>query len=349
MLNTRELFLILHKQQVPEGYRENTGSGDTEMDFALLKSFIAVADEKSISSAAQHLFISQQTLSKQIAKLEEELGTPLFVRSRPLGLTADGVNFLRTAKGIMALKQQYEDSCSKRIGKSQYIHMGIEHSIAQAVLPHVLPDFLAAHPDTYVKLSEASPEILQKAISHEGVDLVIGSINNPPDTHEIVELCYKPMLLVVPKPVMERLSGDRLDEMVGRFSQMADMRYFRDEPFIKISRVSSGGRALSAYLKHFDMEPRFVCELTNLENGFQLANSGMGLFIYPKFFWDMISAELQEDYLNNIYLFPLPQLPELESICAYYHKETGLHGRTKALFDAFVEFFNCYMEGGCGK
>ena len=41
------------------------------MDFSLLKSFIAVADEKSISVAAKHLFISQQSLSKQIAKLEE--------------------------------------------------------------------------------------------------------------------------------------------------------------------------------------------------------------------------------------------------------------------------------------
>ena len=76
------------------------------MDFSLLKSFIAVADEKSISVAAKHLFISQQSLSKQIAKLEEELGTQLFVRSRPLGLTEDGFQFLRVAKGILQLKQQ---------------------------------------------------------------------------------------------------------------------------------------------------------------------------------------------------------------------------------------------------
>ena len=78
------------------------------MDFSLLKSFIAVADEKSISVAAKHLFISQQSLSKQIAKLEEELGTQLFVRSRPLGLTEAGFQFLRVAKGILQLKQQDE-------------------------------------------------------------------------------------------------------------------------------------------------------------------------------------------------------------------------------------------------
>ncbi|MBQ8216773.1 MAG: LysR family transcriptional regulator [Oscillospiraceae bacterium] len=319
------------------------------MDFGLLKSFIAVADEKSFSTAAQHLFISQQTLSKQIAKLEEELGTHLFVRSRPLGLTPDGVNFLRTAKGIMALKQQYEDSCSKRMGNGEFVHLGIEHSIARAILPHVLPDFVDKNPGTFVKLSEASPEVLQKAVSHDAVDLVIGSIYNPPDTHETVKLCPKPMLLVVPRAIMERLAGDELENKLREFEKCAELRYFKDEPFIKTARVSSGGRALSCYLKFYDIEPKFVCELTNLENGFQLANSGMGIFLYPKFFWDMLDAELREDYLKNIYVFPLPYLAELESICAYYHKENGLTGKTRELFDSIVEFFACYEKSYMDK
>ena len=319
------------------------------MDFSLLKSFIAVADEKSFSTAAQHLFISQQTLSKQIAKLEEELGTHLFVRSRPLGLTPDGVNFLRTAKGIMALKQQYEDSCSKRMGNGEFVHLGIEHSVACAILPHVLPDFIDKNPNTFVKLSEASPEVLQKAVSHDAVDLVIGSIYNPPDTHETVKLCSKPMLLVVPRAMMERLAGEELEEKLREFEKCADLAYFRDEPFIKTARVSSGGRALSSYLKFYNIEPKFVCELTNLENGFQLANSGMGIFLYPKFFWDMLDVELREDYLKNIYVFPLPYLAELESICAYYQKENGLAGKTKELFDSIVEFFACYEKSFMDK
>lgn len=314
------------------------------MDFSLLKSFIAVADEKSFSTAAQHLFISQQTLSKQIAKLEEELGTSLFVRSRPLGLTQDGTNFLRTAKGIMALKQQYEDSCSKSIGNGHYIHMGIEHSIARAIMPHLMPRYLQEHPDTYLRLSEASPEVLQKAISYDGVDLVIGSIHNPPDTHERLKLCDKPMLAVVPREIMEKLAGDSLEKKLAEFSNGADLAYFKDVPFIKISRVSSGGRALNSYLRYYDFEPRFVCELTNLENGFQLANSGLGVLLYPKFFWDMLSQELQEDYLKNIYIFPLVHLPDLEDICAYYHRENGLPGKTRELLDYFVDFFDDYKK-----
>ena len=128
------------------------------MDFTLLKSFIAVAEEKSFSSAAKNLFISQQTLSKQVAKLEEDLGTTLFIRSRPLGLTPDGGRLLPIAKEILMLKQQFEESSSKSFSGAHYIHLGIEHTIARAILPRVLPEFLREHPDTYIKLSEESPD-----------------------------------------------------------------------------------------------------------------------------------------------------------------------------------------------
>ena len=312
------------------------------MDFSLLKSFIAVADEKSFSTAAKHLFLSQQSLSKQIAKLEEELGTPLFVRSRPLVLTQDGKQFLQTAKEILQLKQQYEETSSKSISGAHFVHLGIEHTVARAILPHVLPDYLRQNPDTYVKLSEESPEVLQKTLSYDGVDLVIGTINNTPDTYKAVQLCRKEQLLVVPKPILAALAGDECETKRAEFSEGADLSYFESVPFIKIPRQSSGGRTLNSYLKYYDINPKFVCELTNVENAFQLAVSGLGVFIYPKLFWDMLAHEVQEDYLKSIDVFPLPYLPDIESVCAYYHKETGLHGKTRLLFDSFLGFFEKY-------
>ena len=312
------------------------------MDFSLLKSFIAVAEEKSFSSAAKNLFISQQTLSKQVAKLEEDLGTTLFIRSRPLALTPDGGRLLPVAKEILQLKQQFEESSSRSFSGAHYIHLGIEHTIARAILPRVLPGFLREHPDTYVKLSEESPDVMQKSISYEGVDLVIGSLGSVPEKFEAIPLCRKEHLLVVPKGLMAELAGERLDELVEKFSDSADLSFFDAAPFIKIPRQSSGGRALGSYLKYYDINPRFVCELTNIENAFQLANSGVGVFIYAKVFWDMLSPELQADYLKNIYIFPLPYLPDIEDVCAYYNREAGLHGMTQELFQSVREFFEEY-------
>ena len=315
------------------------------MDFVLLKSFIAVAEEKSFSSAAKNLFISQQTLSKQIAKLEEDLGTTLFIRSRPLALTPDGGHLLPIAKEILQLKQQFEESSSRSFAGSHYIHLGIEHTIARAILPRVLPSFLREHPDTFLKLSEESPDVMQKSISYDGVDLVIGSLGSVPEKFEAIPLCRKDHLLVVPKALMAELAGERLPELRDRFSESADLSFFEKAPFIKIPRQSSGGRALSSYLKYYDINPRFVCELTNIENAFQLANAGLGVFIYARVFWDMLSPELQRDYLKNIYIFPLPYLPDIEDVCAYYNREVGLHGMTQELFEAVRAFFDAYKSG----
>ena len=315
------------------------------MDFVLLKSFIAVAEEKSFSSAAKNLFISQQTLSKQIAKLEEDLGTTLFIRSRPLALTPDGGHLLPIAKEILQLKQQFEESSSRSFSGSHYIHLGIEHTIARAILPRVLPSFLREHPDTFLKLSEESPDVMQKSISYDGVDLVIGSLGSVPEKFEAIPLCRKDHLLVVPKALMAELAGERLSELRDRFSGSADLSFFEKAPFIKIPRQSSGGRALSSYLKYYDINPRFVCELTNIENAFQLANAGLGVFIYARVFWDMLSPELQRDYLKNIYIFPLPYLPDIEDVCAYYNREVGLHGMTQELFEAVRAFFDAYKSG----
>ena len=315
------------------------------MDFSLLKSFTAVADEKSFSTAAKHLFISQQSLSKQIAKLEEELGTTLFVRSRPLSLTPDGKQFLQTAKEILQLKQQYEESSSHSFSGSHFIHVGIEHTVARAILPYVLPQYLKDHPDTYVKVTEESPAVLHKSIIYDAVDLVIGSINGAPDNYDIVNLCKKEHLLVVPKKIMHELAGDDYEQLKARFSEDADLSFFEKAPFIKIPRQSSGGRALNSYLKYYDINPRFVCELTNVENAFQLANSGLGVFIYAKLFWDMLGRELQEDYLKSIEIFPLPYLPDIDDVCAYYNRETGLHGKNKELLETFERFFDEYKKG----
>ena len=55
--------------------------------------------------------------------------------------------------------------------------------------------------------------------------------------------------------------------------------------------------------------------------------------------------KLQADYLKNIDIFPLPYLPDIDDVCAYYNKETGLHGKNKELLDIFRRFFDDYRSG----
>ena len=84
------------------------------MELRVLKYFLAVAREQSISGAAESLYLSQPTLSRQLKELEEELGKQLFIRgSRRVTLTEEGMILRKRAEEIMELVKKAEDEITQ--------------------------------------------------------------------------------------------------------------------------------------------------------------------------------------------------------------------------------------------
>ncbi|MBC6462870.1 LysR family transcriptional regulator [Actinomadura sp. HBU206391] len=78
-----------------------------DLDLRLLRHFVAVAEELHFSRAAQRLFVAQQALSRDVRKLEERVGTPLFDRtSRNVMLTPAGQRLLVRARQILSLHDE---------------------------------------------------------------------------------------------------------------------------------------------------------------------------------------------------------------------------------------------------
>lgn len=74
------------------------------MELRELRYFLAVAQELNITKAAEYLYISQPSLSKQMQNLEKEVGKPLFVRSnRRITLTETGMLLKKRAEEILSL------------------------------------------------------------------------------------------------------------------------------------------------------------------------------------------------------------------------------------------------------
>lgn len=81
------------------------------MELRILKYFLAIAREGSIIKAAETLYITQPTLSRQIIDLEEQLGTKLLVRgnkNKKITLTEDGIRFRKRAEEIVELAERTE-------------------------------------------------------------------------------------------------------------------------------------------------------------------------------------------------------------------------------------------------
>lgn len=91
------------------------------MELRVLQYFLAVAREQSISGAAESLYLSQPTLSRQLRELEGKLGKQLFIRgNRRITLTEEGMILRKRAEEIMALVKKAEDE----ISLSDYIIAG---------------------------------------------------------------------------------------------------------------------------------------------------------------------------------------------------------------------------------
>ena len=147
---------------------------------------------------------------------------------------------------------------------------------------------------------------------------------------------------------MHALTGERYEALREEFSRGVDLRNFEKVPFIKQPRNSSGGRSLMNYMKYYDVRLNFACELTNVENAFQLALSGVGALIYAKIFWDMIDPSLQQDYLERIDIFPLPYLPDTDTVCAHCRSdEEG--GRRPGRLAPSADFLRGYDNGEPGE
>ena len=118
------------------------------MELRHIRYFLAVAQEGSMTKAAEKLMIAQPPLSRQIRDLEEELGTPLFVRkSRGLSLTEAGNRFMNYASRIDSLaKASAEEIREMKKGLSGTVFLGTVEGCAPRLLAEWVTAFHMKYP-----------------------------------------------------------------------------------------------------------------------------------------------------------------------------------------------------------
>ncbi|MGY4430347.1 DNA-binding transcriptional LysR family regulator [Bradyrhizobium sp. F1.13.1] len=142
------------------------------MELHQLRCFVAAAEQLHFGRAAQHLQMLPSALGRQIKLLEQDLDTRLFARTtRAVSLTEDGAMLLRDARAILARVEAVESNLRNRsrAGAARKLRVGAIDSAAAGLLPALLRDFRAKHPDIAVQLLEDKtvrllPKILTGAL-----------------------------------------------------------------------------------------------------------------------------------------------------------------------------------------
>ncbi|MEM6682884.1 MAG: LysR family transcriptional regulator [Pseudomonadota bacterium] len=146
------------------------------IDAYLLRYFLAVVEEGGFSRAAERCNVTQPTLSAGIRKLEDHLGTSLFLRSaRRVELTPAGSRFLGRAQTIIreynhALRDMegLEDG-----GPKKPLRLGLSHTIAGWMVTLIVKAVQNARPDQRVELSEGTRQELGNKLAQDRLDMAI--------------------------------------------------------------------------------------------------------------------------------------------------------------------------------
>lgn len=170
------------------------------MELRSLRYFVAVAQEKSFSRAATLLHISQPPLSRQIRKLEEELGAELFERNtRHVRLTSVGVSFYENARRTLDqadLAMQIARKTTK--GEMGTIRIGHLAYADLTIIPKLLPRLVEAYPGVQFELQTLTGAIQLEALHNGSIDVAFVHLPVGGDDFAVERVLRHPYVLAVP-------------------------------------------------------------------------------------------------------------------------------------------------------
>jgi LysR family hydrogen peroxide-inducible transcriptional activator len=145
--------------------------------------FVAVAEHDGFGAAAQALAVSQPSLSKQLAIMEDELGAPLFERtSRKVTLTPLGRLLLGRARIILEEVREFRAVAQGSVGLfGDRLSIGVLPSIGAYFMPIANRRLHELYPDLRLVVQEAATLTLLERLRDGKVDAVIGTPNNAPE------------------------------------------------------------------------------------------------------------------------------------------------------------------------
>lgn len=147
------------------------GLGGSIMELRTIRYFLAVAQEKNITRAADRLHLTQPNLSRQLRELEEELGTVLFIRGRGITLTEEGQIFRKRAEEMMELldKARTEVTTSVR-DISGDIYIGCAETDVMRIVLRIIKKIRDQYPGIHIHITSGHEEVVSERLDRGLLD-----------------------------------------------------------------------------------------------------------------------------------------------------------------------------------
>lgn len=266
-----------------------------------LECFVAVAETGTVTGAAARIHSSGSAVSDAITALERAVGVPLTVRRRAQGvtLTSTGRAIVTMAREVLARTTELESLARGTGNRTAPVRVGAANALGPTLLPRIIRNFTAQHPDSEVNYSVTSPNELARLLAAGEIDAALTYDLDFPLEFEREVLLRSRALAVLP----ER------HPFAGRDS--VSVRELADEPFVLHDVAPARQYALDVF--HRDgITPVRVHSTDNYDLCRSLVGEGLG--------WSMLLGRRFAPETwggRRVAEVPIyPPLPELEIVIA---------------------------------
>lgn len=278
-----------------------------------------IARQGSISKAAEALRVSQPTISKFLLNVEAELGLELFDRTViPIRLTPAGTRYLSAANKILDVHRQMEKELDDiRNSRDRVLKIGLSPSRAPYILPDLLAEYRAVHPEGKVVIRERSMRQLNDELHRGDLDLILSLLTDETRSFQHEALSVETVLIAIP-------------------NTMADMDPLHILRTQNIITIGSGLRLwkLTGKILEFVGGGEAAVECQSIESALALVKKGLGAMLVPSYIAEAPSTAASLAFL------PLPDscqsrfAGELKrEFCVFYRSNSFLSEAERCFID----------------
>ena len=242
---------------------------DMGMEIKDMRAFYAIVEEGNISHAAQRLGIAQPALSRQMKRLETQLGVQLFERgSRRIRLTDAGrVLYSRVEHILGMVDGTVREITEIGAGVSGCIRLGTITTSGAMLLPELISEFHRRYPQVTFQLWEGEGTRILELLDNRVIEIGITRTQVDARVYESIVLPNEPLVAVMHR-----------DHMIGKDPHEVQVAELKDQPLIIPLRWQS---LFTGDCRKLGFEPKILCVSDSIVQDLLLAKMGMGLAILP--------------------------------------------------------------------
>lgn len=286
------------------------------MDFRQLEYIVAIAENKSISKAAESLFISQSGLNQQLIRLEKELGLKLFDRSKHfLRPTRAGEIYVKNAIEILKIKRNtYTELGDLKNEATGEISLGLTHEHGIDLFTSVFTAFNQRYPHITFALTEAIVAQQNELLLSGRLDLGFVMLRESERINlEYIKLFDEELILGIPRNHPEAIRANAF----GAPLATTDLKRFYDNKFSLIFGASTMRQLVDPLFQEAGYKPQILIETAMNHALIQLVSKGFCCTIVP------YSRMLNSPYSTECAWFKLQGRPSWQ-VCFALRKDTHL-------------------------